>query len=303
MNARSRIEAAVSRCLYPIVKLLLEYGVSEAHFQNIARSVYVKVAAENIEKSDGQVGNKATATRIAVMTGIPRNAIKPILDSRHVIAQDEWYRHLCADVLTAWHTTTDYVDNSGNPLPIPFEGPAPSFEALTQAEEKRSRSSVSMHAILDELKLVGAVEEVPAEPDKPDDGPTLLVARTKIFRRVGSKLEDLESAMDSLYNLASSQREIMLNNSKQVLVGDVVSLDASKEESKVLLRMFRDGAESLLKTQKATMNRKKSKHSDDPAEKRRVGIGVYVYADDEMKESPYFAATIDEQEDQKLANE
>jgi hypothetical protein len=303
MDTRKTIEAAVSRFLYPVVKLLLEYGVSEAHFQNIARSVFVKVAAENIEKSSSDPGNKATATRIAVMTGVPRNAIKPILDNKHVVGQDEWYRHLCADVLTAWHTTTEYVDSKGNPLAIPFEGPAPSFEALTAAEEKRSRSSVSMHAILDELKLVGAVEEVPADPDNPDDGQTLLAARTRIFRRVGSQLDDLTAAMDSLYNLASAQREVMLNKSNQVLVGDIVSLDANKEESKVLLRMFRDAAESLLKTQKATMKRSKIKHSDDPAETRRVGIGVYVYADDEMKESPYFVTTIDEQEDQKLANE
>jgi hypothetical protein len=300
MNTRMTIEAAVSRFLYPVVKLLLEYGVSEAHFQNIARSVFVKVAAENIENSGGDGGNKATATRIAVMTGVPRNAIKPILDNKRVIGQDEWYRHLCADLLTAWHTTTEYIDSKGNPLPIPLEGPTPSFEALTAAEAKRSRSSVSMHAILDELKLVGAVEEVPVDPEKPLEGGMCLVARTKIFRRVGSQLDDLTAAMDELYNMASAKREIMLNNSKQHFVGDVVSLDASMEDSKVLLRNLRDAAENMLKTQQQLLNRKKATKD---VQTRKVGIGVYVYADDEMKASPYFSTIVDEQEDQKLANE
>jgi len=300
MDTRKKIESAVVRFLYPVVKLLLEYGVSEAHFQNIARSVFVKVAAENIEKSGGGHGSKATATRIAVMTGVPRNAIKPILDNKHVVGQDEWYRHLCADVLTAWHTTPEYVDSKGNPLPIPFEGSAPSFEALTAAEEKRSRSSVSMHAILDELKLVGAVEEVPVDADNPDDCSTVLVARTKIFRRVGSQLDDLTAAMDEVHNLVSAKREIMLNNSRQHYAGEAITLEASVEDSKVLLRDLRAAAHNLLKTQQQALNRNKAKKG---VETRKLGIGVYVYADDDMLKSPYFSILEDDQEDQKLANE
>ncbi len=49
MSIQSRVEAAIQRMLYPVVKLLMEYGVSESDFSRLTRIMYVKVAAENIE--------------------------------------------------------------------------------------------------------------------------------------------------------------------------------------------------------------------------------------------------------------
>jgi hypothetical protein len=302
MDDHKRVEAAIERGLYPMVRLLIEYGVSESSFAQIARSVFVKVAAETIENGPAELGNKATATRIAVMTGIPRGAINPILNSQTVIAQDEWYRHLCSDVLNAWHNTPEYLDKKGAPIAIPFSGSAPSFEALVAKQEEKRRSDVSPHAILDELKLVGCVEELPVTSDDPESD-TLLYARHKNFRRVGSQIEDLEAAMDGLYNYVSSKHEVMINHSQQVMAQELFNLHANPKNAHLLLNAFRKAGDSAIGSARTAMSLPQHQLDADDGDGTRVGIGVYVYSEDQMKKSRFFATTIDEAEDKKLANE
>ena len=304
MSDRKKIEAAVQRGLYPMIRLLMEYGMTEAHFAGIARSVFVKAAAEAIEKDQPESGKPATAARISVMTGVPRNAINEILNSKTVIGQDEWFRNRCADLLTAWHNTPGYVDNKGKPVAIPFsDDKAPSFKALAEALEERRRSWLSPKAILDELKYVGAVEEVPANPDDPDNVATRLVAKERVFRRVGSSIEDLEAAMDQVYNLLSSRKAVMVDGSEEVLANEAIMLDADRDETRALLRDLRKYAINLLDTAENEFSSTPVEKGGDPDNARRVGIGAYVFADDEIKESRYFSSTIDEEDEQKLANE
>lgn len=302
MDIRKKMSDAAVRGLYPIVRMLLSFGVTESEFARLARTVFVKVAAEIIEEGPIVAGKRATAQRIAVMTGVPRHAIKPILDDKNVIPQDEWYRNLCATVLTDWHNQKGYYDIRGNPVPIPFSGPAPSFEALVNADGKKGRADISPHAVLDELKLVGAVEEVPVDKDDPE-GETRLLAKQSIFRRVGSNIEDLEAAMDDLHNMMSTKYELMRNENALLYAGDVLSLDADKKTSHILLRNLVKSAQTWLGSQKTKIDTKKADSNDESAETRRVGVGVYVYADDKMRESKYFSSLLLDEEEQKAANE
>jgi hypothetical protein len=50
MNERSTLEAAVERILYPVIKLLIDCGVTQNHFASIARRTFVKVASQKLEK-------------------------------------------------------------------------------------------------------------------------------------------------------------------------------------------------------------------------------------------------------------
>jgi len=262
----------------------------------------VKVAAEIIEESPIAIGNKATAQRISVMTGVPRHAIKPILDDKNVIGQDEWYRNLCAAVLTDWHNKKGYYDSRGNPLPIPFAGPPPSFEALVDGDGEKGRADISPHAVLDELKLVGAVEEVPVDESDPESE-TRLLAKQSIFRRVGSNIEDLQAAMDDLNNMMSAKFELMVDEEALVYSGDVLTVEADKKSSHILLRQLIRSAETWLGSSKTKMETRKVDSDDASAETRRIGVGVYVYADDRMAESKYFSTSIEEDEDRQIVNE
>jgi len=302
MDIRKKMADAAVRGLYPIVRMLLSFGVTESEFSRLARSVFVKVAAEIIEEGPIAIGNKATAQRIAVMTGVPRHAIKPILDDKNVIAQDEWYRNLCATVLTDWHNKKGYYDSRGNPLRIPFTGPAPSFEALVNGDGEKGRADISPHAVLDELKLVGAVEEIPVDENDPE-GETQLIAKQSIFRRVGSDVADLEAAMDDLNNMMSAKFQLMVDDKAMVYAGDVMTHEADKKSSHILLRQLIKSAETWLGSSKTKMNTRKVDSDDESAETRRIGVGVYVYSDDKMAESKYFSTTLSEEEEQQAVNE
>ena len=300
MSIQSRVEAAIQRLLYPLVKLLMEYGVSEPDFQRLVRTMYVKVAAENIENSPIEVGAKATATRIALMTGIGRNSIKSILDDEtSVIGQDEWYRHRCAAVLEDWHSTPGYIDERGAPISIPFSSNSgPSFEALVHARAK----ALSAHAVLEELKIVGAVEEVPENDSDPDNENTLLVAKSKNFRRYGSKIEDLEEAFDHLYNHALARYEIMINGSEQLEELEKLFVEVDPGTSHVLRKNLRKQAESLMSSAARASDRHRISDDSDQ-EPHRVGIGVYIVPEDAMARSRFFSNVLIEVEEEKLANE
>jgi hypothetical protein len=61
-----------------------------------------------------------------------------------------------ARVLHGWHNDRDYVGPYGFPADLPFDGGPLSFTILTN----RHAAGVSPHAVLKELKRVGAVTEV-----------------------------------------------------------------------------------------------------------------------------------------------
>lgn len=61
MNARAIIEAAIERILYPVIKLLIDAGVSYNHFARIARRIFVKIASQKIENEVEVQRNDANA--------------------------------------------------------------------------------------------------------------------------------------------------------------------------------------------------------------------------------------------------
>ena len=129
---QSRIQeallSALEAILRPIVKLLLQSGVSYSEFASVAKSVFVQVATDDYTKR----GRPANYSQVSAMTGISR---KEVSRMRKDTSGQRWTPNMEASpvntILHEWHFDTDFSDGAGAAKPLAFEGPA-SFTALVQ---------------------------------------------------------------------------------------------------------------------------------------------------------------------------
>ncbi|MGB5620683.1 MAG: DUF6502 family protein [Desulfobacterales bacterium] len=158
--------AAVLKLLRPLTRILLRNGVSFGTFADLAKWVYVDVAA----KEFGIKERKQTTSRVSTITGLSRREVMRVrqLPRPEVTAITERHNR-AARVIAAWRREKTFRDEAGKPIPLPMEGGARSFSQLVN----RFSGNVPPRAILDELMRVGAVERL-------EDGRVSLIARAYI---------------------------------------------------------------------------------------------------------------------------
>ena len=127
---RSQIQdallSALEAILRPIVKLLLQSGVSYSEFASVAKAVFIRVASDDYKKR----GRPANFSQVSAMTGISR---KEVSRMRKAESEGRWTPNMEASpvntILHEWHFDPDFSDGSGAAKTLPFEGPV-SFSAL-----------------------------------------------------------------------------------------------------------------------------------------------------------------------------
>jgi len=173
------ILAAYKRLLRPLIRILIRNGISFGEFDELAREVYVEVAA-----SSDRPGNKNEAgDRIALLTGLPRAEVDRVIAQRG--KQQAAYTsnlHRTASLLSGWHTDPLFTGPYGLPLDVPFEGPGDkTFSALV----KRYSGDIAASTMLEELLHAGVVAET-------EDG------RIKVLTRTYLPSTDAPESLDRL---------------------------------------------------------------------------------------------------------
>jgi hypothetical protein len=191
--------AAVLKLLRPLARILLRNGVSFSTFSDLAKWIYVDVAAREF----GIEGRKQSTSRVSVITGLSRREVMRVrkLPRPDVTASTERHNR-AARVIAAWRRESDFLDAEGKPALLPMEGRGATFSELV----KRFSGNVPPRAILDELIHVGAVE-------RRKDGKIALITRAYIPRNIdahklnilGTDVQHLVSTID--HNLKSETTE------------------------------------------------------------------------------------------------
>jgi hypothetical protein len=118
--------AALEAILRPIVKLILQSGISYSEFASVAKSVFVQVATDEYKRR----GRPANFSQVSAMTGISRKEVskirKPPDDARWTPSMET---SPVNTILHEWHFDADFSDGAGKANPLPFEG-AVSFSTL-----------------------------------------------------------------------------------------------------------------------------------------------------------------------------
>lgn len=207
------LSTAVVRLLRPLVRLLLRYGMSYGTFAELAKSVFVDVAA----KEYALTNRKQSDSRVSVITGLSRKEVArvkqtPILAD---VASAKQYNR-AARVISGWQIDPRFCTTDGRPAPLLWTGSTASFADLVKAYS----GDMTARAVLDELIRVGAAELVKhAEGDAVQlRAPAYVPARAEDMKLhiLGTDVASLISTIDHNLNVSHGepryQRKVSYNN-------------------------------------------------------------------------------------------
>ncbi|GAB4197102.1 MAG: hypothetical protein Tsb002_30930 [Wenzhouxiangellaceae bacterium] len=153
-NLLDALAVATLRIFRPLVKILLQRGVSYKTCAEWLKWCYVDVAMRDFTIE----GRKQTKSRVAVLTGLTRVEVLRVTraPAPDHSAQQEHY-HRAAKVVSAWQHDPDYLDGD-MPRVLDFDG---GKQATFTSLVSQYSGGSSPTAIVDELLRTGCVEELP----------------------------------------------------------------------------------------------------------------------------------------------
>lgn len=179
-EVKDHLRRALALMFKPLVRLLIEQGVTHAEFSETAKEVYVEIALRHFE-----VEEKVNKSRIAILTGLTRKEVKNVIDRALNTDFKERTYSRPARVLTGWYSDPKFQGPYGIPLELSYEASEsvdPSFVDLV----RQYSGDMAPRQMLNQLITSGAVVEV--------DGRYKVVSRTfthskltpEVIQRLGS---------------------------------------------------------------------------------------------------------------------
>lgn len=270
----SPVERAVMTILRPLVKVLLRYSVAHGRFSDLAKEVYVEVSRDHFAVP----GRKATASRIAIQTGLTRREVGRLMKDLGVISKDSPRTRFnrAARVVGAWCEDPNYFDGRGGPAALAFESDEePSFSDLV----REYGADVPPRAVLDELLGVGTIREQA-------DGRFRLLQRGYIpdadddekLAILGTDVSDLIRSID--HNLQEDkeypffQRKVSYDNLPSAYLPKLRTLVA-REGQRLLERLNRDMSQYDRDSAPTPKG-----EEPEAGDRSRALIGVYFYEEE-----------------------
>ncbi len=265
------LTGACHRLLTPLVRILLRHGVPFGVFAEMARKVYVDVAAKEFAVE----GRKLSKSRVSVLTGLNRKEVKRLLELGEVDAEPMLERYdRSTRILAAWRREDRYHGADGVPRALSFEGATESFTSLV----REFGGDVPARAVLDELERTGAVRVA-------DDRSIELAERAYVSTHddaerlaiLGADVHDLVSAID--HNITHDPSDAFIQRK--------VAYDNLPVECLPNLRAIaRDNGQVLLETlDQAMAAHDRDVHPDGGGSgRKRAMVGVYYYECDTESE-------------------
>jgi hypothetical protein len=187
-SRKNELNAACRHLLRPLVRILLREGLAYGEFAEIAKSVYAEVAREDFTPQ----GEKASDSRVAILTGLTRKEVKRLRES-DAVPKTVSHVNRATRVLSGWHQDVEFTGADGRPLPLPLDGKHPSFTALV----RRYSGDMPPKTMLEELQRVHAIECT-------DDGYIHALSRAYLpnygnasgIHELGAALHDLATTID-----------------------------------------------------------------------------------------------------------
>jgi hypothetical protein len=266
-NKFSKTQAALVKAVHmlcrPLIRLLIEKGITFPVFREMIKELYVEVADKQFQLD----GKKNSDSRIFVLTGIHRKDIKRIRQQATDDGSFNSIASLSGEIIARWSSMPEFVDHSGKPRPLLKTGAEnePGFEQLVTGVSKDVRPRV----ILDEwlrLNIISLHEDHVVLN-------TSAFVTNKAFNEMAYYLgHNVHDHLASCANNILQEGEPMLERSVYYasLTDDSVNelRSLAREQGNELLQMINKKAVKLYD---------KDKHRDGAD--YRMRLGVYWYQD------------------------
>ncbi len=144
--------SAVRRLCRPLVKLLIEKGITYPQLRDMFKELYVEVA----DQSEPIKGKKPSISRTFILTGVHRKDISRLRNESSLNEEPSSNNSsLGSELVARWLGSKEYQNNNGKPRPLTRSGSdaMPGFDDLVISVSK----DVRPRAILDEWLRLGIV--------------------------------------------------------------------------------------------------------------------------------------------------
>ena len=139
---------AMRELLQPLAQLAVGQGVLLATVEEMLRAAFVEAARD----AHGKSGSDRVVSRISTVTGLNRREVTRLLQADTSVVEPK--PSPATRVFTRWLSDPLWKTATGEPLPLPRQGAAPSFEALAQSVTR----DVHPRSLLDELCRLGLAQ-------------------------------------------------------------------------------------------------------------------------------------------------
>ncbi len=257
---------AMRRILRPLVRLLIARSVPFTNVADLLRWVYVDVASRDFVID----GKPQTDSRVSLLTGVHRREVKRLRRHDEPAFRAPKSATLGAQLIARWTTEQQYLDEDGEPRPLPYMSPdakVATFESLVRSVSTDIRPRV----VLDEWIRLG-LSHVDEQDVVHLDADAFVPARgtEELAYYFGRNLHDHVAA--SAHNL--------LGEGSPLLERSVAYNHLGSDSVRELEGLIRDEAMRALRTvdERARELQKRDAGAEDAT--RRVNFGTYLFKED-----------------------
>ncbi len=131
------VKAVIMLCR-PLIRLLIEKGMTFPQFRELMKTLYVEVATEHFSLDE----KNPSDSRIFVLTGIHRKDIKRIREQDEPVITSS--ASLSAEIIARWNGMAEFLDDKNKPRALLKSGKSDvaGFEQLVSSVNKDVRSKV-----------------------------------------------------------------------------------------------------------------------------------------------------------------
>lgn len=135
-----------------LASILLPVGFGLGDFMSAAKAAFVEAASDQIRKR----GDRASAARIAILTGLTRAEVAKTRGHRALVSRP-FAEQRTERVMHGWFADSSFVDSTGLPQELPMTGSG-SFDELV----RKYSGDIPRRAVLKELIAGGMAEITPS---------------------------------------------------------------------------------------------------------------------------------------------
>ena len=268
-EVQRNLRHAVRMMLKPLVKLLINQGVTHGDFTEVCKDVYVEMAIRHYMQ-----GERINQSRVAVLTGLTRKEVKNVLVRASSSEVESKGFSRPSKVLMGWYSDPVYQGPYGVPLVLPYDSngeDSPSFKTLV----KTYGADMAPRQMFEVLLASGAI----AEPD-----PGLVKAVRRSFEPTGLSPELIERFGIISHNFfLTAAGNIEKKSQGGALLERVVSASRrwTDDELSELQELCKNSGQELLEYVDnwiAKQDMARQKIGDDTSiEVKETGLGIYHY--------------------------
>jgi hypothetical protein len=268
--AASLLQAA-RRLMRPLVRLMMQSGLTFPVLADTLRRLYVEIAVKDILTQP----KARTDSRISLLTGVHRKEIRRLREMPVDPSEAPDIVTLASQIVARWVGTAPFIDAAGRPLPLRrISGDAsdmkPSFDKLVEAVT----TDIRPRAVLDDLLGHGVVVMDAEDCVKLNSDAFIpRPGREEQLFYFARNLHDHVAA--AVANISAAEVPPFLDRS--------VHYDRLTPEQAETLREYTRAAAMrvLLDVNKRAQELIEGNPDAQPPNPRRINFGIYIFDDDE----------------------